>query len=112
MPPYLSHRNRTAIPPIPVQPFDFWDEQLYFPKAYYRGEEKGEGVPLTAEECYRDMFLAGAIKIQRGRQKTMFYIPKIDQLPPIRRLKKIKIDDKELPLVPAAWVPEVGYVQF
>ena len=98
--PYLDERKRTAFSAIEVQPFDFWDEQLYFPKAYST---------FTPERCYRDMFLAGAIKIQLGKQKTMFYIPKADNLPPIEKLRKIKIDDKHLPLVPASWVPKVGY---
>lgn len=111
LPPHLSERHRQDIPPVEVAPFDFWDKKLYFPKEYYRTDhpEPGEK-PLTAEMCYRDMFLAGAIKIQLGKQKTMFYVPEMDELPPASVLRDIPIDDISLPLVPAAWVPKKGYV--
>lgn len=78
---------RKNIITIPVKPFDFWDKKLYFPKEYYQEDTPDENSkPLTAEKCYRDMFLAGAIKIQLGKQKTMFYIPDEDRLPPNRRI--------------------------
>lgn len=109
--PYISERHRQEISTIHVRPFDFFDCNLFFPKEYYRTPAQKEGgQPQTSEICYRDMFLAGAIKIQLGKQKTMFYIPEIDELPPIDELRKIKIDDTQLPLVPAAWLPKVGYV--
>lgn len=108
--PVFSERQRKEIATINVAPFDFWDKKLYFPKEYYRENQPKPGTPaLTAENCYRDMFLAGAIKIQLGRQKTMFYIPEKDDLPSISLLKDIPINDKELPLIPAAWHPFSGY---
>ncbi len=60
-----------------------------------------------AEICYRDMFKADAIKIQLGRQKTMFYISeeKNVTIPPLKELSKVKYDDFNCYLVPADWEP-------
>lgn len=109
--PLFSEKKRKEISTIEVKPFDFWDKKLYFPKEYYREDHPVPGThPLTAENCYRDMFLAGAIKIQLGKQKSMFYIPEKDNLPPLSDLKDIPINDTKLPLLPAAWRPFLGYI--
>ena len=66
-----NNKLRGQYPYVNVEPFDFWDKKLIFPKNY----ENESGKKLSAEMCYRDMFDQGAVKIQLGPQKTMFYIP-------------------------------------
>lgn len=72
--PAVDPLHRTILTPVPVEPMDFWDLPLIFPKNYH-GSRKDPGKITPPEICYRDMFKAGAIKIQLGKQKTMFYIP-------------------------------------
>ena len=71
VPRIYDHKQRGLYPYTKVKPFDFWDKPLIFPKNYtdVNGNKK------SAEMCYRAMFDEGAIKIQLGLQKTMFYIP-------------------------------------
>ena len=71
IPEKYDNKRRGLYPYIPVEPFDFWDKPLIFPKEYI----DASGKKVSAEMCYREMFDQGAIKIQLGRQKTMFYIP-------------------------------------
>ncbi|MFV0637044.1 hypothetical protein [Mitsuokella sp. WILCCON 0060] len=72
--PMVDALHRTNLTPVPVEPMDFWDLPLIFPKNYH-GSRRDPGKITPPEICYRDMFKAGAIKIQLGKQKTMFYIP-------------------------------------
>lgn len=71
VPRIYDHKQRGLHPYIAVKPFDFWDKPLIFPKNYI--DENGN--KKSAEMCYRAMFDEGAIKIQLGPQKTMFYVP-------------------------------------
>ena len=92
----LTAMNRGKVPAVPVTPFDFLDLRLFFPKAYTKddkyesldhvrsamsslsvSEDATESSLLNPSICYRDMFTAGAIKIQLGSQKTMFYVPNL-----------------------------------
>lgn len=80
--PYDS-RRRSRLQSIPVPAFDFWDLPLIFPKNYTTVDSlRGTSIDdiaaprkLSPELCYREMFDQGAIKIQLGAQKTMFYVP-------------------------------------
>lgn len=109
----MSETKRSAISPIEVEPFDFFDKKLIFPKEYYHTEEdKKNGKKASSEICYRDMYLAGAIKIQLGLQKTMFYIPEEDNLPPLAELVRLPINSPAYPLVTADWEPGTGSVSF
>ena len=63
----LCNTRRKKWPYRYVQPFDFWNLDLVFPKTDDRYMYK--------EECYRDMFSLGAVKITMGKNKTMFYLP-------------------------------------
>ena len=89
VPPAYDDKRRGQYPHIPVKPFDFWDKPLVFPKNY----TNNTGRRLSAEMCYREMFRQGAIKIQLGSQKTMFYIP------------EHSTDEQ---LVSADWIPMKG----
>lgn len=109
----LSETKRSAIQPIEVEPFDFFDKKLIFPKEYYHTEEdRRNDKKASSEICYRDMYLAGAIKIQLGLQKTMFYIPEEDDLPPLEELVRQPINSPDYPLVTADWEPGTGSVSF
>lgn len=105
--PNLALIKRSALPAIPLESSDFWDFPLIFPKEYTQGDDSPEAKPKTAEICYRDMLKAGAIKIQLGRQKTMFYIPKEKNvvIPPLNELSTLKFNDLNCYLVPADWKP-------
>ena len=62
----LSATKRGLLPFQPVKPFDYWDKKLIFPNdSQYK----------QIELCYRAMFNAGAVKINLGQRKTMFYVP-------------------------------------
>lgn len=102
--PKLIPYRRNKVMTIPVLPFDFWDLPLIFPKDYHR---PFSGKVSSAELCYRDMFKAGAIKIQLGTQKTMFYIPGLDSNDPkdVQAWADLPFDDPEHPLFPATWLP-------
>ena len=105
--PDWTKAKRSELPCIPLKSTDFWDFPLIFPKEYTQGDDSPEAPTKTAEICYRDMFKAGAIKIQLGRQKTMFFIPnehKVD-VPPLNQLSRTKYDDRHFFLVPADWKP-------
>lgn len=105
--PDWTKAKRSELPSIPQKSKDFWDFPLIFPKEYTQGDDSPEAATKTAEICYRDMFKAGAIKIQLGRQKTMFYIPpdrEVD-MPPLKQLSKTRYDDRHFFLVPADWKP-------
>ena len=99
--------KRSELPAIPLESADFWDYPLIFPKEYTQGDDSPDAKTKTAEICYRDMFKVGAIKIQLGRQKTMFYIPeeKNVTIPPLNELTNLKYDDFNCYLVPADWEP-------
>lgn len=71
VPRIYDHKQRGLYPYIAVKPFDFWDKPLIFPKNY----TDVDGNKKSAEMCYRATFDEGAIKIQLGPQKTMFYVP-------------------------------------
>ena len=105
--PDWTKAKRSELPSIPQRSMDFWDFPLIFPKEYTQGDDSPDAAVKTAEICYRDMFKAGAIKIQLGRQKTMFYIPsdrEVD-MPPLNLLSRTKYDDRHFFLVPADWEP-------
>ena len=99
--------KRSELPCIPLESKDFWDFPLIFPKEYTQGDDSPDAVRKSAEICYRDMFKIGAIKIQLGRQKTMFYIPNDEgvHLPSLKQLSKVNYDEEDCFLVPADWKP-------
>lgn len=99
--------KRSELPFIPLKTTDFWDFPLIFPQEYTQGNDSPEAKRKTAEICYRDMFKIGAIKIQLGRQKTMFYIPQDEGviLPPLNQLSDLSDYDENCFLVPADWTP-------
>ena len=105
--PDMKKIQRSDLPAVPVDEFDFWDLPLIFPKEYVQGNDEPDAPVKTAELCYRDMFKAGAIKIQLGSQKTMFYIPEEEDIvhPPLRDLQKSPVDSDRYYLVPADWEP-------
>ena len=105
--PKLKEIQRSEIPFIPLEAMDFWEFPLIFPQEYSQGDNSPEAKRKTAELCYRDMFKIGAIKIQLGRQKTMFYIPKEEgvHLPPLKELSFLDYHDPNCFLVPADWKP-------
>lgn len=107
IPHWGSQPKRSLFPAIPLPAADFWDFPLIFPKEYTQGNEDPEAERVTAELCYRDMFKIGAIKIQLGRQKTMFYIPRDEGvlLPPLDKLSEMDNRDEKCFLVPADWTP-------
>ena len=107
IPRWDSQPKRSLFPPIQLPTTDFWDFPLIFPKEYTQGDDSPEAERVTAELCYRDMFKIGAIKIQLGRQKTMFYIPKDEGvfLPPLNKLSELGYRDENCFLVPADWTP-------
>lgn len=102
-PPLIPYQ-RNKVPSVLVMPFDFLDLPLIFPKEYRR---PGSDKVTSAEICYRDMFKAGAVKIQLGTKKTMFYIPGLDSNDPkaIQEWVNRPFDDPDLPLLPAIWLP-------
>ena len=102
-PPLIPYQ-RNKVPSVLVMPFDFLDLPLIFPKEYRR---PGSDKVTSAEICYRDMFKAGAVKIQLGTKKTMFYIPGLDSNDPkaIQEWINRPFDDPDLPLLPALWLP-------
>lgn len=99
--------KRSELPAIPLKSTDFWELPLVFPKEYTQGDESPDAIRKSAEICYRDMFKIGAIKIQLGRQKTMFYIPYDEgvYLPALNQLSKINNHEETCFLVPADWEP-------
>ncbi len=99
--------TRSQLPNIPLPSDDFWDFPLIFPKEYTQGNNAPDAKRKSAEICYRDMFKIGAIKIQLGRQKTMFYIPSEPDvsLPPLSQLSQLIYNDENCFLVPADWKP-------
>ena len=105
--PDWNNVKRSELPAIPLKATDFWDFPLIFPKEYTQGNESPDAIRKSAEICYRDMFKIGAIKIQLGRQKTMFYIPYDEGvcLPPLNQLSKINNTEETCFLVPADWEP-------
>ncbi len=105
--PDWNKAKRSELPAIPLKATDFWDFSLIFSKEYTQGDESPDAPRKSAEICYRDMFKIGAIKIQLGRQKTMFYIPYDEDvcLPPLNQLSKINNNDETCFLVPADWEP-------
>lgn len=105
--PDMKQIKRGDLPTVRVNEFDFWDLPLIFPKEYTQGNDEPDAPVKSAEICYRDMFKAGAIKIQMGRQKTMFYIPEERGIvhPPLRELQKNSVDTDRYCLVPADWEP-------
>lgn len=109
--PRMSDISRSQLPAIPVPSFDFWDKKLIFPKEYIKDEERNPDTKIhNAEICYRDMFEIGAVKIQLGKQKTMFCV--IDDPGVIHPDLKTKIRDSEKYfLVPADWEPFYSGVQ-
>lgn len=106
-PPLIPYQ-RNKVPSVPVLPFDFLDLPLIFPKEYRRPDSDKV---TSAEICYRDMFKAGAIKIQLGSKKTMFYIPGLDSNDPkaIQEWADRPFDDSDIPLLPAMWLPTARY---
>lgn len=107
IPRWDSQPKRSLFPAMQLPTTDFWDFPLIFPKEYTQGDDSPEAERVTAELCYRDMFKIGAIKIQLGRQKTMFYIPKDEGvfLPPLNKLSELGYRDENCFLVPADWTP-------
>ncbi len=108
--PELIPYRRNKVMAVPVLPFDFWDLPLIFPKDYHR---PFSGKVSSAELCYRDMFKAGAIKIQLGTQKTMFYIPGLNSNDPkaVQEWADLPFDDPEHPLFPATWLPTTHFTK-
>ena len=98
--------HRTLLTPVPVKSMDIWDLPLIFPKDYH-GSRRDLNRITPPELCYRDMFKAGAIKIQLGRQKTMFYIPGLKNLDPaaIHEYADKPFDEPDHILVPAMVFP-------
>lgn len=96
----LKSNKRSELPEISVDPFDFWDMSLVFPKEYPKG----------GEICYRDMFAIGAVKIKLGPQKTMFCLKNDERgvnYPNITDYNNIKAlcNNSNYLLVPADWCP-------
>lgn len=106
-PPLVPYQRNKVIA-VPVLPFDFLDLPLIFPKEYHRPDSDKV---TSAEICYRDMFKAGAIKIQLGSKKTMFYIPELDSNDPEAILEwgEQPTGDLAHPLLPAMWLPAAHY---
>ncbi|WP_303814196.1 hypothetical protein [Selenomonas ruminantium] len=104
--PDMSKIKRSELPAVPVKSFDYWDLPIIFPKEYRRGNDKDSPV-VNAEICYRDMFRTGAIKIQLGSQKTMFYIPQEEKIchPPLQEAQRASVTNPDYYLVPADWEP-------
>lgn len=103
--PKMSEITRGKLPFIPLKPFDFWDFHLIFPKEYLKGDINSK--IHNSEICYRDMFDIGAIKIQLGKQKTMFCILDEPDVPHynLNDLRIRNYDAKYYYLVPADWQP-------
>ena len=100
--PDMSTVSRRDIPAVKYAPTDFWDFPLIFPKEYSRGNMSPDAPKFDPEICYRDMFKAGAVKIQLGSQKTMFFIPGARSL---IELINTHVKDPSCFLVPADWEP-------
>ena len=98
---------RSALPAIPIQAKDFWDFELYFPKEYTQGNDSPDAPVKSTEICYRDMYRGGAVKIQLGTQKTMFYLPKDEhvEIPKLSDISSANPKDMQYYLVPADWEP-------
>ena len=105
--PDMKAIKRSKLPAVTLNPFDFWDLPLIFPKEYTQGNEASDAPIKTTECCYRDMFRAGAIKIQLGTQKTMFYIPSAPNVAdiPLQMLLQTPVNLEDNYLVPADWEP-------
>lgn len=104
-PPLVPYQRNRVIA-VPVLPFDFLDLPLIFPKEYHRPDSDKV---TSAEICYRDMFKAGAVKIQLGSKKTMFYIPGLDSNDPKAIHEWAEWPDQDIPLYPAMWLPTAHY---
>lgn len=106
--PKLKSQKRSQLPEIPVNPFDFWDMALIFPKAYNKNILSTKSVNM--EYCYRDMFGIGAVKIKLGSQKTIFCFVNDNRGVKSPNLSDYKDIDsvcrnKNYLLVPADWKP-------
>lgn len=100
--PDMKTIKRSQIPAIRLQSIDFWDLDLIFPREYTRDYPNKETPVVPSEIFYRDMFKVGAIKIQLGNQKSMFYISGKWSL---RYLLYTPVDSPDCFLVPADWEP-------
>ncbi|MBR3722138.1 MAG: hypothetical protein IKN12_05160 [Selenomonadaceae bacterium] len=101
-------KQKRELPEIPVEPFDFWDMTLVFPKEYNKNPDSSKFVNM--EYCYRDMFAIGAIKIKLGAQKTIFCFKNDNRgvkTPDLTSYEDIKNTYKNTDylLVPADWKP-------
>lgn len=99
---------RTTLPAIPAPKFDIWSERskLIFPKEYHADLSDPKSPILSAEICYRDMYLAGAYKIQLGKQKTMFYLDEVPSPQLHAYLREETLHPRNAYfLVPADWHP-------
>jgi len=105
--PDMKKIKRSELPAIPVDKFDYLDLPLIFPKEYTQGDNPENATIKTGEICYRDMFRAGAVKIQLGTQKTMFCIPEEKEIvhPSLKDVQKASVTDPNYYLVPADWEP-------
>lgn len=114
----LNPLKRNETEAMPVKSHDFWDLSLIFPKEYH-GDRHDITRLSSSEICYRDMYKTGAVKIQLGSQKTMFYIPDpstsygqsgslkfLTDPYDIQQLADLPLDDSEFPLVAAYNMPE------
>ena len=109
IPPFNIYK-RGVMPAVKVQGFDFWNGQLIFPNDYHENIHDPESNRLLPELCYRDMYRIGAIKIQLGHQRIMFYVGDL----PSKNLhqwisKNLPSTEDDYPL-PSAWKPYEGLV--
>ena len=100
----IDATKRRLVPAVPVESFNFWDKLLIFPKEYHADLSNPESPLLSPELCYRDMFRIGAVKIQLGRQKTIFCIPELQ-----RDEYHTLIYETGDTLMPIAWQPYTGW---
>lgn len=104
-------RNQTTI--VKAENRDIWSiPLLIFPKEYHGNRDDITRI-TSPEVCYRDMYKAGAIKIQLGTQKTMFAVPNphydgisdkkmyLSDPLEIQQLADLPFDDPKFPLVAA-----------
>lgn len=92
--------SRSKMPSIRLEARDFWDFELIFNKTYSR-----DGKAVSDELFYRDMFKAGAIKIQLDT-KAMYFIPQNKRInKSLQEILSTPIDDPQCFLVPADWKP-------
>ena len=109
----LNPLKRNQITIVKAENRDIWSiPLLIFPKEYHGNRDDIARI-TSPEVCYRDMYKAGAIKIQLGTQKTMFAVPNphydgisdkkmyLSDPLAIQQLADLPFDDPELPLVAA-----------